>query len=135
MPEDALLPTSFLESAFPTKAEYEASLKLPPAERAAAEVAAASKRAPAFDLLDEKDTFKFGGVRARPRKKIERKLLAGATYLKPPGSCLSKVPGAAVAVECCERCFIYVLDPCEQVLIVCNGKPPNTFESTSFLSI
>ena len=39
------LPSSFLESSFRTKVEYEASLKLPDDERAAAETAAAAKHA------------------------------------------------------------------------------------------
>ena len=68
---------------------------------------------------EEKKSFAFGGQRARPRKGIERKLLADATFLKPPGSCLTKYPGMGinVEVECCEKSSIYVLDPCEQVQI------------------
>jgi len=116
------LPTSFLDSAFRTKVEYEESLKLPPAERAAAERAAAAKHASAtVDVSagedDEKSSFIWGGTRARPRKKITRQLKSGAIFLKPPGSCLSKFPGACVTVECCENCSIYVLDPCEQVIL------------------
>ena len=41
--EVAPLPSCFIESALPSKAEYEASLLLPPAERAAAERAAAAR--------------------------------------------------------------------------------------------
>ena len=68
---------------------------------------------------DEKASFAFGGQRARPRKNIERQLLSGVTYLKPPGSCLTRWPGKGIniEVECCERSSIYVLDPCEQVQI------------------
>ena len=68
---------------------------------------------------EEKASFKWGGTRARPRKKIERVMKKGETYLKPPGSCLTKWPdlGVGVDVECCEECNIYVLDACEQVQI------------------
>ena len=68
---------------------------------------------------EERDSFTFGGQRARPRKGIERKMLEDQTYLKPPGSCLTKYPdaGVNVAVECCERCNIFVLDPCAQVQV------------------
>lgn len=110
------LPTSFLESSFCTKVEYEASLKLAPADRAAAESAAAAKLTVPTDAAEAKDLFKFGGTPARPRKNIARNLVSGATFLKPPGSCLSKMPGVAVSLECCENCNLYVLDPCEQVV-------------------
>ena len=68
---------------------------------------------------DEKKSFSFGGKRARPRKGIERQMLEGATYLKPPGSCLTRWPGMGinVEVECCEKSSIYILDPCEQVQV------------------
>lgn len=68
---------------------------------------------------DEKKSFSFGGQRARPRKGIERQPLMGVTFLKPPGSCLTRWPGMGinVEVECCEKSSIYVLDPCEQVQI------------------
>lgn len=57
--------------------------------------------------------------RARPRKGIEGTTVTGQTYLKPPGSCLSRWPtlGITVEVECCQDCSIYVLDPCEQVQV------------------
>lgn len=68
---------------------------------------------------EEKASFIWGGTRARPRKGIERVLKTGETFLKPPGSCQSKFPGTSVGVEieCCEKCSIYVLDPCEQVQV------------------
>lgn len=110
------LPTLFVDSAFRTKVEFEASLKLSPAERARAENAAASKHVSTTISEEEKASFKFGGTPARPRKNIARTLVTGATFLKPPGSCLSKVPGASVELECCEKCDLYVLDPCEQVV-------------------
>ena len=68
---------------------------------------------------EEKASYQWGGQRARPRKKIERVMKTDATYLKPPGSCMTKWPtlGISVDIECCERCNIYVLDPCEQVQI------------------
>lgn len=115
-------PNSFLESAMPTKVEYEASLKLSPEERIVLERAAVAKRTAAASAVSsaasdaEAASFTFGGTPARPRKTIEGTLVSGATFLKPPGSCLSKVPGAAVTLECCEQCQLYVLDPCEQVM-------------------
>jgi hypothetical protein len=68
---------------------------------------------------EEKGSFNWGGQRARPRKGIERSLLADKTFLKPPGSCMSKWPklGVGIDIECCERCNIYILDACEQVQI------------------
>ncbi len=68
---------------------------------------------------EEAASFRWGGTRARPRKKIEANWLKEQTYLKPPGSCKTKFPsqGISVEVECCEKCNIYVLDPCDQVQI------------------
>ena len=68
---------------------------------------------------DEKASFAYGGQRARPRKGIERSLLNGVTYLKPPGSCRTKYPdlGINVEVECLEKSSVYVLDVCEQVQV------------------
>jgi hypothetical protein len=68
---------------------------------------------------DEKASFNFGGTRARPRKGIERQMLSGVTYLKPPGSCLTRWPGVGITVqvECLENSSVYVLDPCEQVQV------------------
>ncbi len=62
----------------------------------------------------ERTSFAYGGQRARPRKGIERKMLSGVTYLKPPGSCLTRWPGKGVTieVECLEKSSVYVLDPC-----------------------
>ena len=64
-------------------------------------------------------SLRFGGTRARPRKGIEGVTVTGQTYLKPPGSCLTRWPGLGVAVEveCCADCHIYVLDPTERVQI------------------
>ena len=44
---------------------------------------------------DEKASFAYGGQRASKRKGIERSLLNGVTYLKPPGSCHTKWPPSA----------------------------------------
>lgn len=68
---------------------------------------------------EEAKSFLWGGVRARPRKKIERAPLTGQTYLKPPGSCQSKWDSVNISIEiqCCENCNIYVLDVTEQVQI------------------
>mmetsp|Transcript_34808 Transcript_34808/g.69381 ORF Transcript_34808/g.69381 Transcript_34808/m.69381 type:complete len:277 (-) Transcript_34808:211-1041(-) len=109
------IPSSFLESSFCTKVEYEASLKLAPAERGAAERAASAKHNVVQQEKPE-DIFRFGGTPARPRKGIAQQLVSGTTFLKPPGSCLSKMPGVHVSLECCEKCNLYVLDPCEQVV-------------------
>ena len=68
---------------------------------------------------EERASFIWGGTRARPRKGIERVLKSNETFLKPPGSCQTKFTGQSVGVEieCCEKCSIYVLDPCEQVQV------------------
>lgn len=68
---------------------------------------------------EEIASFRWGGVRARPRKKIEGKTLTGATYLKPPGSLGSRWPGLGISIEieCCDDCQIYILDKTEQVQI------------------
>ena len=68
---------------------------------------------------DEKASFAYGGQRASKRKGIERSLLNGVTYLKPPGSCRTKYPdlGINVEVECLEKSSVYVLDVCEQVQV------------------
>jgi hypothetical protein len=68
---------------------------------------------------EEIASFRWGGVRARPRKKIEGTTLTGATYLKPPGSLGSRWPGLGISIEieCCEDCHIYILDKTEQVQI------------------
>ena len=68
---------------------------------------------------EEMASFRFGGTRARPRKKIAGTVVTGQTYLKPPGSCLTRWPGMGITieVECCKDCFIYILDPCAQVSI------------------
>lgn len=57
----AMLPSSFVESAFATRAEYEASLLLPDEERAAAEEAAAAARTPPETLLPPSDRPALGG--------------------------------------------------------------------------
>eukprot|EP00965_Chrysotila_dentata_P065366 2166366-Pleurochrysis_carterae.AAC.2 len=68
---------------------------------------------------EEAASFRFGGTRARPRKGIEATFITGQTYLKPPGSCLSKWPQLSIGieVECCEGCSIYILDVASQVQI------------------
>jgi hypothetical protein len=68
---------------------------------------------------EEIASFRWGGVRARPRKKIEGKTLTGATYLKPPGSLGSRWPGLGISIEieCCEDCQIFILDKTEQVQV------------------
>ena len=68
---------------------------------------------------EEIASLRFGGTRARPRKGIEAVTVTGKTFLKPPGSCLTRWPGLGVAVEveCCADCHIYVLDPTERVQI------------------
>lgn len=68
---------------------------------------------------EELASFIWGGQRARPRKGIEGTTKTGETYLKPPGSLLTKWPGLGVAVEveCCADCTIYILDACERVQI------------------
>jgi hypothetical protein len=93
---------------------------------------------------EEAASFRWGGTRARPRKGIEAVFKQSETYLKPPGcalrtrreipscpltprctpshprsSCKTKWPaqGISVEIECCERCNIYILDPCDQVQI------------------
>ena len=68
---------------------------------------------------EEIASLRFGGTRARPRKGIEAVKVTGKTFLKPPGSCLTRWPGLGVAVEveCCADCHIYVLDPTERVQI------------------
>jgi len=68
---------------------------------------------------EELASFTWGGQRARPRKGIELVMKKDATYLKPPGSLLSKWPGLGVGVEveCCENCNIYILDASERVQV------------------
>lgn len=68
---------------------------------------------------EEIASFRWGGVRARPRKKIKGKTLTGATYLKPPGSLGSRWPGLGISIEieCCDDCQIYILDKTEQVQV------------------
>ena len=68
---------------------------------------------------EEVASYTWGGQRARPRKGIEGTTKRDETYLKPPGSCLTKYPnlGINVDIECCEKCSIYILDPCERVQI------------------
>ena len=67
---------------------------------------------------DEKASFAYGGQRARPKKGIERSLLNGVTYLKPPAR-PHKIPRPRinVEVECLEKSSVYVLDVCEQVQV------------------
>jgi hypothetical protein len=36
---------------------------------------------------EELATFRFAGIRARPRKQLPAQWRVGETYLKPPGSC------------------------------------------------
>lgn len=68
---------------------------------------------------EEAASFEWGGTRARPRKKIEKVMKKGATYLKPPGSCNSKWKDVSVAIniECCEESTIAILDTTSQVQI------------------
>jgi len=68
---------------------------------------------------EELESFRWGGVRARPRKKIAGETRRGETYLKPPGSLGSRWPslGISLSIECCEGCSIFILDTTEQVQI------------------
>ena len=69
---------------------------------------------------EEAKSFSWGGERARPRKNQPAVPRKGETYLKPPGSCISKFgkdSGISVEISTCEGCSIYILDVCAQVQI------------------
>ena len=68
---------------------------------------------------EEKASFRFCGVRARPRKKIAAAPRTEEVYLKPPGSCKGRWPEIEVNVEVdsCHSCSIYILDVTAQVQI------------------
>ena len=57
---------------------------------------------------EEAKSFLWGGVRARPRKKIERAPVSDQTYLKPPGSCGTKW-GKELGVSICISARISLL--------------------------
>eukprot|EP00967_Tisochrysis_lutea_P101744 scaffold152843_cov22-Tisochrysis_lutea.AAC.1 len=48
---------------------------------------------------EELESFRWGGVRARPRKKIAGETRRGETYLKPPGSLGSRWPSLGISLS------------------------------------